>query len=198
MKDSQWTDKTTESNPKGRLSHENKNEAREIPAETPTKDSIPTFRKQSVQSEPILECELHIAGGILDFGAGNLIDLDDDSSPCPTALILNFTDLDAVPSETNLNRIFSHFGPLKEMEIQVLKKSKRAKVVFRRSADAETAFSSAGKYSVLGPSLVSYRLKYITSTNGKCRNSLQQCREIQCLWTFTCQLPSQVYYFHKW
>ncbi|KAJ6742591.1 TUDOR/PWWP/MBT SUPERFAMILY PROTEIN [Salix viminalis] len=114
MKDSQWTDKTTESNPKG-----------------------------------------------------NLIDLDDDSSPCPTALILNFTDLEAVPSETNLNRIFSHFGPLKEMETRVLKKSKRAKVVFRRSADAETAFSSAGKYSVFGPSLVSYRLKYITSTNGK-------------------------------
>lgn len=150
MKDSQWTDKTTESNPKGRLSHENKNEAREIPTETPTKDIISAFRKQSAaQLEHILECKLHIAGGILDFGAGNPIDLDDDSSPCPTALILNFTDLDAVPSETNLNRIFSHFGPLKEMEIQVLKKSKRAKVVFRRSADAETAFGSAGKYSVI-------------------------------------------------
>ncbi|KAF9680310.1 hypothetical protein SADUNF_Sadunf06G0107900 [Salix dunnii] len=131
MKDSQWTDKTTESNPKGRLSHENKNEAREIPTETPTKDSISTFRKQSAaQLEHILECKLHIA----------------------------------VPSETNLNRIFSHFVPLKEMEIQVLKKSKRAKVVFRRSADAETALGSAGKYSVFGPSLVSYRPKYITST----------------------------------
>ncbi|XP_061965163.1 PWWP domain-containing protein 5 [Populus nigra] len=173
MKDSHWTDKMTQSNPKGQSSHENKNEAREIPEETPTKDGIPTFRKQSaVQLEPNLECELHIAGGILDLGAGKPIDhlegkRNDDSSPCPTALILNFTDLDAVPSETNLNRIFSRFGPLKETETQVLKKSKRAKVVFCRSADAETAFSSAGKYSVFGPSLVSYRLKYITSTNCK-------------------------------
>ena len=49
----------------------------------------------------------------------------------------------------------------------MLKKSKRAKVVFRRCVHAETAFSSAGKYSIFGPSLVSYRLKYIASTNGK-------------------------------
>ncbi|KAG6745074.1 hypothetical protein D5086_029344 [Populus alba] len=47
------------------------------------------------------------------------------------------------------------------LETRVLKKSKRAKVVFRRCVYTETAFSSAGKYSV------SYRLKYIASTNGK-------------------------------
>ncbi|KAJ6746638.1 ALDOLASE-RELATED [Salix koriyanagi] len=141
MKDSQWTDKTTESNPK---------------------ENNHLFRRN-----PFWSVNYTLLVEFLNSGAGNLIDLDDDSSPCPTALILNFTDLDAAPSETNLNRIFSHFGPLKEMETRVLKKSKRAKVVFRRSADAETAFSSAGKYSVFGPSLVSYRLKYTTSTNGK-------------------------------
>ncbi|CAK7342948.1 unnamed protein product [Dovyalis caffra] len=173
MKDSYWTDKTIQSNPEDQSSLENKNEAGEIPVETPTKEGTHTFGKQpAVQFGPDLDCEQQIADGILDLGAGKPVDrlegkCNDGSSPCPTALILNFTDLDAVPSETNLNRIFSHFGPLKESETQVLKKSKRAKVVFRTSSDAETAFSSAGKYSIFGPSLVSYRLKYITSRKSK-------------------------------
>jgi len=85
----------------------------------------------------------------------------------PTALILNFTDLNSVPSETNLIKIFSRFGPLNESETEVLKKSNRAKVVFERRSDAEAAFSSAGKYSTFGPSLVSYRLKYLPSTPSK-------------------------------
>lgn len=81
----------------------------------------------------------------------------------PTALILNFKDLDFIPSEANLSKIFSRYGELNESQTEVLKKSKRAKVVFRRRADAETAFSSAGKYSIFGPSLVSYCLKYSSS-----------------------------------
>ncbi|KAF4365659.1 hypothetical protein F8388_007492 [Cannabis sativa] len=82
----------------------------------------------------------------------------------PTALILNFTNLDSVPTETNLNKIFSQYDSLKESETQIFKKSSRAKVVFGKRSDAETAFSSAGKYSTFGPSLVSYRLKYLKST----------------------------------
>ncbi|EXC16276.1 Serine/threonine-protein kinase ATM [Morus notabilis] len=85
----------------------------------------------------------------------------------PTALILNFTDFDSVPSETILNKIFSRYGPLNESETEVFKKSSRAKVVFKRRSDAETAFSSAGKYSTFGPSLLSYRLKYLSSRPGK-------------------------------
>ncbi|KAK4432425.1 hypothetical protein Salat_1004600 [Sesamum alatum] len=78
----------------------------------------------------------------------------------PTALILNFTNLEAIPSIVNLNEIFSRYGPLKESETEIFTKSKRAKVIFKRRADAETAFSSTGKYSIFGPSLVSYRLHY--------------------------------------
>ncbi|KAL0289385.1 UNVERIFIED_CONTAM: hypothetical protein Scaly_2705400 [Sesamum calycinum] len=81
----------------------------------------------------------------------------------PTALILNFTNLEAIPSIVNLNEIFSHYGPLKESETEIFSKSKRAKVIFKRRADAETAFSSTGKYSIFGPSLVSYRLNYAPS-----------------------------------
>lgn len=82
----------------------------------------------------------------------------------PTALILKFTNLDAVPSVSNLNEIFRRYGPLNESYTEVLTKSSRAKVVFKRRCDAETAFSSAGKFSIFGPSLVSYRLKYLPFT----------------------------------
>ncbi|XP_050380264.1 uncharacterized protein LOC126797634 [Argentina anserina] len=78
----------------------------------------------------------------------------------PAALILNFSDLESLPSEVNLNRIFSCFGPLNESQTELLKKTNRAKVVFKRRSDAQKAFSSAGKYSTFGPSLQSYRLKY--------------------------------------
>ncbi|XP_062006366.1 uncharacterized protein LOC133723533 [Rosa rugosa] len=78
----------------------------------------------------------------------------------PAALILNFSDLESLPSEASLNKIFSIFGPLNESQTELLKNTNRAKVVFRRRSDAQKAFSSAGKYSTFGPSLESYRLKY--------------------------------------
>ncbi|XP_022767403.1 uncharacterized protein LOC111311873 [Durio zibethinus] len=85
----------------------------------------------------------------------------------PTALILNFSDIDSVPSVEDLNKIFSRYGPLVVPGAKVFKKSIQAKVVFKRRADAETAFSSSGKYSIFGPSLVSYRLKRLASAPTK-------------------------------
>ncbi|XP_068668214.1 uncharacterized protein [Aristolochia californica] len=81
----------------------------------------------------------------------------------PTALILNFTEAGSLPTESDLKNIFNRYGPLKESETEVMRKSKRAKVVFKRQADAEVAFSSAGKFSIFGPALASYRLRYLTS-----------------------------------
>ncbi|KAL6142005.1 hypothetical protein ACLB2K_060289 [Fragaria x ananassa] len=78
----------------------------------------------------------------------------------PAALILNFSDSESLPSKEYLNKIFSGFGPLNESQTELLKKTNRAKVVFKRRSDAQKAFSSAGKYSTFGPSLESYRLKY--------------------------------------
>ncbi|KAJ9540285.1 hypothetical protein OSB04_026791 [Centaurea solstitialis] len=89
-----------------------------------------------------------------------------DSSPKPnqessaTALILKFTSLDSAPSITNLNQIFSRYGPLQEAETQLMKKKNCVKVVFERRSDAETAFSSPGKFSIFGPALLSYCLDY--------------------------------------
>ncbi|CAN7037240.1 unnamed protein product, partial [Brassica rapa subsp. trilocularis] len=88
-------------------------------------------------------------------------DCSGDSSAAPNALILKFASSGSVPSAEKLNSIFNRYGPLREAETRVMKKGKKARVVFRRGEDAETAFSSSGKYSIFGPSLLSYSLKYV-------------------------------------
>lgn len=89
-----------------------------------------------------------------------LKDCSGDSS-APNALILKFTSSGSVPSEEKLNSIFNRYGPVREAETRVMKKGKKARVVFKRGEDAKTAFSSSGKYSIFGPSLLSYSLKYV-------------------------------------
>ncbi|XP_020274093.1 uncharacterized protein LOC109848821 isoform X1 [Asparagus officinalis] len=91
----------------------------------------------------------------------------------PTALILSFTETDSLPSVAELIKIFSPYGPLREEETEVLRKTSRAKVVFKYRHDAEKAFSSAGKYSVFGPALVSYRLRYTPSPKSSPATSPQ-------------------------
>ncbi|KAH7513012.1 hypothetical protein FEM48_Zijuj12G0151200 [Ziziphus jujuba var. spinosa] len=153
MKDSYWSDRIIQSLPEEQSSQENQNSPSTEPQAAVELDS----KSQSAGENVELEAEK---------SEDNLSEScnEDQSS---TALILNFTNFDSVPSETNLNEIFSRYGPLNESETEVKKKSSRAKVVFRRRSDAETAFSSAGKYSMFGPSLVSYRLKYFASTPRK-------------------------------
>lgn len=80
-----------------------------------------------------------------------------------TALILTFTNLNLAPSVTNLNKMFSCFGPLKESESKVLNKSKQVKIIFKNRMDAEAAFIRLGEQRFVGPSLRSYRLKYVRS-----------------------------------
>ncbi|XP_008789045.2 uncharacterized protein LOC103706650 [Phoenix dactylifera] len=89
----------------------------------------------------------------------------------PTALVLNFNESNALPSESDLISIFGRYGPLREAEIEVLKKANCAKVVFKRRADAEVAFNSAGKSSIFGPAHVSYRLRYLPSMPKTSPNS---------------------------
>ncbi|KAE8812507.1 Serine/threonine-protein kinase ATM [Hordeum vulgare] len=76
----------------------------------------------------------------------------------PTALVLNFGRSTDLLSETDLIKKFGRYGPLKESEIDVQKSTNTVKIVFKKRADAERAFSAAGKYGTLGPSLRSYRL----------------------------------------
>ncbi|KAG8085853.1 hypothetical protein GUJ93_ZPchr0010g9899 [Zizania palustris] len=76
----------------------------------------------------------------------------------PTALVLSFGRSTVLPSETNLIKMFGRYGPLKESETEIQTSTSTVKVVFKKRADAEKAFSIAGKYSTFGPSLRSYRL----------------------------------------
>ncbi|KAJ4970890.1 hypothetical protein NE237_003989 [Protea cynaroides] len=95
--------------------------------------------------------------------------VDANSHNSPAALILSFSESDAdfIPSEKNLNRLFRHFGPLKESETEVLKTTNCARVVFKKRTDAEVALSSAGKFSIFGPMHVGYRLMHWPSTSAK-------------------------------
>lgn len=76
---------------------------------------------------------------------------------------MNFAELGSVPSETNLNKMFRHFGPLKEAETEVDTVSSRARVVFKKCVDAEVACSSAQKFNIFGSILVNYQLNYTPS-----------------------------------
>ncbi|XP_050242879.1 PWWP domain-containing protein 2-like isoform X3 [Quercus robur] len=176
--DSYWTDRIIQSLPEEHSSLENQNEAREILPETPSE-------KDCSAIEPLVAFEMSLNMDSKQQSFGENLGSDavkpvahlEESfrpDPSPTALILNFMDMDAVPSEANLNKIFSRFGSLNDSETEVIKKSNRAKVVFKRRADAETAFSSAGKFSIFGPSLVSYRLKYLSSTPSKASPSTKK------------------------
>ncbi|XP_022745626.1 uncharacterized protein LOC111295970 [Durio zibethinus] len=85
----------------------------------------------------------------------------------PAELVMNFSEINSVPSETKLNKMFKHFGPLKESETEVDRETSRARVVFRRSSDAEVAYNSAGKFKIFGPVDVNYQLNYTISESFK-------------------------------
>ncbi|GMJ11941.1 hypothetical protein HRI_004863300 [Hibiscus trionum] len=85
----------------------------------------------------------------------------------PAELVMNFTEINSIPSETKLNKMFRHFGPLKESETEVDRETSRARVVFRRSSDAEVAYNSSGKFNIFGPVAVNYQLNYTISESFK-------------------------------
>ncbi|XXG81088.1 hypothetical protein AAC387_Pa09g1806 [Persea americana] len=132
----------------------------------PKKRGRPRKQSNSLQSSPKLDSNLKQQ-------VNEAMDGEEDCSP--TALILFFNAADSVPSETDLSKIFSRYGPLKESDI--MRKSNHAKVVFSKRSDAEVAFSSAGKFSIFGPALVSYQLKYLSSKPKASLRSSRQSKE---------------------
>lgn len=138
IEDSYWTDRIIQSNPEEQVLFE---------PEVATVDFCPNSENKQGTAVASLESDEEKPADHLD---------DKCNEYSGTALILNFDKKASVPSVTNLNNIYSQHGPLKEVSTR----NKRAKVVFERRSDAETAFSSAGKYSMFGPSLLTYSLDY--------------------------------------
>jgi hypothetical protein len=75
-----------------------------------------------------------------------------------TGLVLHFSRPSAVPSRSDLIKIFSQYGPVKEAKADIANNANSAQVIFKRRMDAEAAFAGAGKISALGPALDSFRL----------------------------------------
>ncbi|XP_052175364.1 PWWP domain-containing protein 5-like [Diospyros lotus] len=153
IEDSYWTDRIIQSNPEEQVLFE---------PETLTKNGALAVEPHY---SPELGCKQETGHLNSQSEANSAVYVEPklEEEYTPTALILNFTDLDSVPSASYLNNVFNCYGPLDESDTEVLENSKRAKVVFKRRSDAENAFCSTGKFSIFGPSLVSYRLNYLPS-----------------------------------
>ncbi|KEH42283.1 putative non-specific serine/threonine protein kinase [Medicago truncatula] len=149
--DSYWTDRIIQSISDEETLLKNQNEREEL---LPAAEISPNLGLMHQESN-----------GNLGSEPSNYVENVNESSP--TSLTLKFTNLDSVPSTADLNKIFGRFGPLVESKTELLERTNRARVVFKRRCDAETAFSSAGKYSIFGPSLQSYRLRILPRTPKK-------------------------------
>ncbi|RXI09084.1 hypothetical protein DVH24_023228 [Malus domestica] len=118
------------------------------PEKSPQEGRRPYTRKRYSQTVNVLPPEKPV--GYVDENA-------------PTELVMNFTEVNSVPSEIKLNRMFRRFGPLKEAETEVDRESSRARVVFKKCSDAEVAIDSAGKFKIFGSIPVNYQLNYTPS-----------------------------------
>ncbi|KAG2325734.1 hypothetical protein Bca52824_008462 [Brassica carinata] len=83
----------------------------------------------------------------------------------PAELIMYFAETDTIPSEKSLSKMFRHFGPIRDSQTEVDEEKNRARVVFRKGADADVAYKSAGKFNIFGTKTVNYELSFtITET----------------------------------
>ncbi|XP_010480302.1 PREDICTED: uncharacterized protein LOC104759023 isoform X2 [Camelina sativa] len=83
----------------------------------------------------------------------------------PAELVMKFSEADTIPPEKSLSKMFRHFGPIRESQTEVDKENNRARVVYRKGADAKVAYNSAGRFSIFGTKAVNYELSYtITET----------------------------------
>ncbi|KAF0895962.1 hypothetical protein E2562_018035 [Oryza meyeriana var. granulata] len=83
---------------------------------------------------------------------------EETESSSLSGLVLHFSRPGAVPSCSDLIKIFSQYGPVNEAKAETANNANCAQVIFKRRMDAEAAFAGAGKISALGPALVSFRL----------------------------------------
>ncbi|XP_058746933.1 PWWP domain-containing protein 2-like [Vicia villosa] len=141
------------------------NEVEHVKESSPTANEVEHAKESSATANEVEHAKEssptanEVEHGKESSATANEVEHAKESSP--TAFILKFTNFDWGPSATYLNQIFARFGPLIESKTELLERNKCVRVVFKRRIDAENAFSSAGKYSIFGSSLKSYRLKIL-------------------------------------
>ncbi|KAA8540813.1 hypothetical protein F0562_024776 [Nyssa sinensis] len=105
-----------------------------------------------------------------------------------TTLVLKFAPGFPMPSKEALVATFCGFGPVKELETQILSDSNIAQVVFVKSSDAREAFLSLEKNSPFGPALLNYRLPHFSAASRGLESDgnlhmPQSCRSMEGLKT---------------
>ncbi|KAH0749688.1 hypothetical protein KY290_028920 [Solanum tuberosum] len=80
-------------------------------------------------------------------------------------LLLYFTPGSPVPSKEYITATFASFGPLEESKTLYLNDS-TAQVVFEKDSDAMEALQSLQSRNPFGPSLVSNRLRHVSTSNN--------------------------------
>ncbi|PIN16712.1 Non-specific serine/threonine protein kinase [Handroanthus impetiginosus] len=155
VNDSYWTDRIVQNYSEEQLLHNSENGAA-------TLQVVPFDAEKSVKPGRKPNSRKRYSMGIYPTAATEV----DESikrrkqESSPAELILNFAERNFVPSEINLNKMFRRFGPLMESETEVDHESGRAKVIFKRGADAEVARNSSEKFNIFGPALVNYQIGY--------------------------------------
>jgi hypothetical protein len=105
----------------------------------------------SENKQPNAETQLSVANG-------TKVSSEETESSSFAGLVLHFSRPGAVPSRSDLIKIFSQYGPVNEAKAETANNANCAQVIFKRRMDAEAAFAGAGKIGALGPALVSFRL----------------------------------------
>uniref|UniRef100_A0A0E0MEV8 PWWP domain-containing protein n=1 Tax=Oryza punctata TaxID=4537 RepID=A0A0E0MEV8_ORYPU len=111
----------------------------------------PTVEGSENREQPNAETQLSVANG-------TKVSSEETESSSFAGLVLHFSRPGAVPSRSDLIKIFSQYGPVNEAKAETANNANCAQVIFKRRMDAEAAFAGAGKIGALGPALVSFRL----------------------------------------
>ncbi|KAL3523352.1 hypothetical protein ACH5RR_016186 [Cinchona calisaya] len=159
VNDSYWTDRIVQNHPDEQLLQNNENGDRDYQIIASDPNRVHKSRRGSHSRKTY-------SNGNYEMSADEQSEEVDRKKLelLPAELILTFAEGDRLPSELNLKKMFRRFGPLMEPETEVDQDSHRARVIFKRGADAEVACSSAKRINVFGSMLVSYKLSYSPST----------------------------------
>ncbi|KAL5220003.1 hypothetical protein ABZP36_024716 [Zizania latifolia] len=121
--------------------------------------SLGNLKEPSVEVRQDSENVKHLnAETKLNVANGAQVSAEEMENSSLAGLVLHFSRPGAVPSRSELIKIFSQYGPVKEAKAETVNNGNCAQVIFKRRMDAEAAFAGAGKISALGPALVSFRL----------------------------------------